>query len=114
VATKQVVVDDLDGTEGAQTIRFALFDRDYEIDLTDQHASELENALAPYTGVARVVRHEAGLTRAGTRRRRRSAGDGSGPAPAEVRAWAEAHGINVPKRGRIPADVTAKFTEAQR
>lgn len=35
------------------------------------------------------------------------------PDPATVRAWAVEHGINVPKRGPIPADVVAAYQEAQ-
>jgi len=32
--------------------------------------------------------------------------------PKAVRAWAESQGIEVSQRGRVPADLIAKFQEA--
>ena len=53
----------------------------------------------------------AARTTSSTRRRARSSA-GSGESPAEVRAWAEANGIKVNARGRIPADVLAAYRAA--
>lgn len=47
------IVDDLDGSEGAQTYRFAWQDTAYEIDLTDAHRDEFLRALQPYTTAGR-------------------------------------------------------------
>jgi nucleoid-associated protein Lsr2 len=108
VAQKVVIIDDLDGSEAAQTVKFSLRDTVYEIDLSEQHAQDLDKVLAPYIQVGRVLEAPRG------RRGRKAQVDGDGPVtPADIRAWAEAQGMEVPKRGRIPADVTAKFMEAQ-
>lgn len=51
--TRVLVLDDLDGTEGASTYRFAWGDTGYEIDLTDAHRDEMLRALEPYITAAR-------------------------------------------------------------
>ena len=55
MATRRVVtrVDDLDGSAGANTVRFGLDRRDYEIDLTDAHADHLRQSLAPFMSAGR-------------------------------------------------------------
>ncbi|MFT4187555.1 MAG: Lsr2 family protein [Aeromicrobium sp.] len=87
------------------TVYFALDGVSYEIDLTDDEASALRDALAPYIQAGRKV--------AGSRSSRRSGGAAaSRPAPKEVRAWAEAQGIDVPSRGRIPAAILDQYLAA--
>jgi hypothetical protein len=51
--TRVLVTDDLDGSEGARTYRFAWGDTRYEIDLTDAHRDALLHALEPYITAAR-------------------------------------------------------------
>ncbi|MFS0701143.1 histone-like nucleoid-structuring protein Lsr2 [Cellulomonas sp. 179-A 4D5 NHS] len=51
--TRVLVTDDLDGSEGARTYRFAWGDTGYEIDLTDAHRDDLLRALEPYITAAR-------------------------------------------------------------
>ncbi|MFS0699588.1 histone-like nucleoid-structuring protein Lsr2 [Cellulomonas sp. 179-A 4D5 NHS] len=51
--TRTVLIDDLDGEEGARTYRFAWGDTRYEIDLTDKHRDDLLRALEPYTTAGR-------------------------------------------------------------
>ena len=67
-----VLVDDIDGADAAETVSFALDGVDYEIDLSEKHASELRNAFSLYVGHARRTggRRKSGR-RAWTRRRRR-------------------------------------------
>ena len=48
-----ILVDDLDGSDAVETVSFALDGVDYEIDLNDQHAGDLRNALSLYVGHAR-------------------------------------------------------------
>jgi hypothetical protein len=104
-----VLVDDLDGGDAAETVSFALDGVDYEIDLSEKHASELRNALGLYIGHGR---------RTGGRRRkgqpsgspRGSATDG--PAASEIRAWARENGWDVPERGRVSADVREAYSAA--
>ena len=109
-----ILEDDLDGSEATQTVSFALDGTNYEIDLNDENAEKLREALAPYLGHARKV--STGTARRG-RRAGSSSGSGSagsndGPSPAEIREWARANGHDVPERGRIPADVRQAYESA--
>jgi hypothetical protein len=97
-------IDDLDGTEAAGTILFALEGTQYEIDLSASHASDLRTALAPYV--------HAGRTIPAPRRSPRKNPAGS-PDTAGVRNWARTHGIEIKDRGRIPADITARYQAAR-
>src|SRR5579884_2131384 len=94
--------------EGTETLHFSIDSRGYEIDLCEQHATELRDVLAPYIGAGR---------RAGTGTGRgRSRGSGGSTAvgvdPAAVRAWARSQGIKVSERGRISADVIERYRAA--
>ena len=51
--TQITLTDDLDGSEGARTYRFAWQDTVYEIDLNDSHRDQFLRALQPYTTAAR-------------------------------------------------------------
>lgn len=105
--TRIELVDDLDGTvfepgEG-ETITFSLSGVTYEIDLSRSNAEALRSALQPYITVGR---------RTGGGRGRRGAGTGAGTRgydPKAVRKWAESNGVDVPARGRIPADILERY-----
>jgi hypothetical protein len=49
-------VDDIDGTEAGETVKFELDGSKYEIDLSGPNASELRQALSPYVDRARADR----------------------------------------------------------
>ena len=55
MATRRVATrgDDLDGRPGAHTVRFGLDGRAYEIDLTEAHARQFREVLAPYVSAGR-------------------------------------------------------------
>ena len=109
------LTDDLDGkpiAEGrGETVRFALDRQDYEIDLADKNAKAMRDAVSKYVAAARRVSSSSrgsGRTRGG----RSSAAASRDYDPKAVRAWAESQGIEVSQRGRVPADLVAKFQEA--
>jgi hypothetical protein len=106
-----VLIDDLDGSEAEETIRFAFEGTEYEIDLNKKNAKGLRDAVSKYLSAARK-------TGRGRGRARRGAGAASRPSreydPKEVRSWAESQGIEVSQRGRVPADLVARFQEAHR
>ena len=53
--TITTMIDDIDGTEAAETIRFALDGTSYEIDLSEKNASALRDAVAPYAMRAKTA-----------------------------------------------------------
>lgn len=99
-----ILVDDLDGGPADETVTFGLDGAAYEIDLTSDNAARLRDLLATYVGHARRV--------GGPTRRAGRAAKGSGEDPAAVRAWAKEQGIAVNERGRISADLLAKYRAA--
>jgi len=98
-----IIVDDLDGTEPAESVRFGLDGADYEIDLNEDNAKQLREALSPFVGSAR---------RLSGARRRPSGSSGSGGNASVVRAWARENGHDVPARGRIPREIREAYDAA--
>jgi nucleoid-associated protein Lsr2 len=102
-------IDDIDGGEADGTVRFALDGTEYEIDLNTKHSEELRSALEKYVSHARKVSNRTGsrpTVARGTSRRSSSVDT------VAVRAWARENDINVKERGRVPADVLAKYQAA--
>jgi hypothetical protein len=104
MATKVLTTlqDDIDGSDATQTVRFALDGVEYEIDVSDRNANRLRNSLSEFTAHGRRV---------GGRRGRQPASSSDVDTKA-VRKWAEANGIEINARGRIPTDVVERFKAA--
>jgi hypothetical protein len=102
--TQVILIDDIDGGAATETVAFALDGTSYEIDLSAKNAGKLRDAFAPYVGAAR----KSGV-RSGARRGRRPSGDGR---TAQIRAWAKSKNLKVNERGRIPAEIVAKYEAA--
>jgi hypothetical protein len=98
--------DDIDGGEAEGTVRFAIAGTEYEIDLSAQHGEELRAIFQNYIVHARKV---GGTARRGAGRpaRKPSAID-----TVAARAWARENGYAVKERGRVPAELVAKYREA--
>src|SRR4051795_4872804 len=108
-----VLVDDIDGTDAAETISFAMDGVDYEIDLSEKHAADLRDAVSVYVGHAR----RTGGRRKGRGRSSSNSGGsggsgGSGASAADIRAWARENGWEVPERGRVSAEVREAYAAA--
>ena len=109
-STITVLTDDVDGGEATETISYALDGSEYEIDLNDKNASALRDALAAFIAAARRASGgSAGRGRSASAGRPRAAGSVDSK---EVRAWAEANGVEVSARGRISADVVERYKAA--
>jgi Lsr2 len=103
------LIDDLDGGEAHETVRFGLDGHSYEIDLSTKNATKLRNALAGYVeSGTRVSGRSVGLINRSTSR-------GRGGAVAErdqnkaIRSWALRKGLDVAPRGRIRQDVVEQY-----
>jgi hypothetical protein len=115
MAKRQVTIttDDIDGSEANNSIEFAYRGKSYRIDLNDTHAEELDEVLAPYISAATETSRGGGRTSrsGGSPRSRASSGSGDVD-PKQVRAWAEANGVEVSTRGRISASVIEQYRAA--
>ena len=103
------LIDDIDGSQAAETVRFAVDGRTYEIDLSTAHAESLRHSLAQFVAVAR----RAGRVYASTGRGQSRQGRPQGGDSSAVRAWAKENGVTVSPRGRVPQDIMAQYTSAQ-
>jgi hypothetical protein len=101
-----LLVDDIDGSNAAETVRFGLDGTQYEIDLNSKHAEELRALAAPYVASARRAA-ATGQVPARTRKASRN-----GNESRKIRDWAKSEGIEVNDRGRVPADVVARYEAA--
>jgi len=101
-----LLVCDLHGDEtpGVETVNFTVDGSAYEIDVCEAHGAALRESFAPFVAAGR----RAGRGGGSSRRRRAQRGAG-GVDAAAVRTWARAHNIKVSERGRISADVLARY-----
>jgi hypothetical protein len=106
-----VLEDDLDGTEATETVQFGLDGTNYEIDLSDQNAAALREALATFVGSARKL---AGGRRSAARSGSRNASTpaANGASAKDIREWARENGHEVPDRGRVPSEVREAYEAA--
>ena len=105
------VTDDLDGSNGAETVSFGYRGATYEIDLGRKNASAFDKMMKPYVDAGRKVTASRGTRRGSTGpgrgSRSRSASD-----LGSVREWARASGYEVSDRGRISANVMEAYQAA--
>ncbi|WP_105032302.1 histone-like nucleoid-structuring protein Lsr2 [Arthrobacter ruber] len=106
---KIILIDDIDGGEADETVRFGLDGVQYEIDLSEAHASELRAALGDYVAAAR---------RSNSSKQRSSAPAAPAPArnqeAAQIREWARENGYDVSSRGRVNSEIVEAYRAAQR
>jgi hypothetical protein len=104
--TTVTLTDDLDGTKAAETVRFGLDGRSYEIDLNKRNAAALRKALSEFTAAGRRVRGSRAVSKP------LQTVEPIRTDAKAVREWASANGITVSARGRIPSDVVEKYQAA--
>jgi hypothetical protein len=124
MAKTQIVTDDLDGSPNAQTVRFSLEGRTYELDLAQKSRERLEKALQPFIDKASKVGAPARALRAvptnapRTSKVRRSRSELAQAAEDRIaRQWALAtrlkvNGKGVGLKGRLHPDVRAAWQRA--
>lgn len=101
------LVDDIDGGAADETLRFGLDGTNYEIDLSDKHATQLRAVLERYLAAARKV-GRGGLPSAPRR---------TGGVPARndraqnqaIREWARRKKMELSDRGRIPRSIVEQY-----
>jgi len=117
-STRTVLIDDLDGSDADETFTFEFDGRTYEIDLTSEHAEQLEEAfrlLDPFVDHLRDVSAPSRSTKKAGRPRRAVAKEAAAQKGQDaydakaIRAWAWENGIEVSNRGRIPGNIVDKW-----
>lgn len=106
MAIKNVRIDDMDATEGAETHRFSLDNERWEIDLVDPNYQELREALAPF------IKH-ARKPGSSPKRVTKSPARTQGAGDKAIRDWAKANGKKIAERGRIPQDIQDAYDAAR-
>lgn len=107
MAQQLSLVDDLDGGLADETISFALDGKQYEIDLSADHAQRLREVLQPWIELAYPTngkrRRPQGLRRLVVERHHTSL----------LRDWARERGLDVPAHGRLPAHLVYAYIREQ-
>ena len=87
------LIDDIDGSEAAESIVFGIGGQHYEIDLNEDNAEAFREAFKPYIKVARTSKQFTPKE-----------------APA-IRAWAKENNVKVNARGRLQAESSLPTTQ---
>lgn len=99
------LIDDISGEEAQESVRFSLDDVAYEIDLAEENAAGLREALGPYIARGRRIRGSSVGQRSKTTTSSRDQ-------TQRIREWATANGYNLSARGRISQDIMKAYEEA--
>jgi hypothetical protein len=103
-----MLIDDIDGGEAEETVKFAIDGAQYEIDLSTKNAAKLRDALAPYVAAGTKSGRSAGIARVVGPRGRGTATVDRDQNRA-IREWAQGKGIAVSDRGRIKQEIVDRY-----
>jgi hypothetical protein len=102
------LIDDINGGQAEETVRFGLDGVNYEIDLSAKNARQLRSAVAKYADAGTRVGRGQVLTTVRARR-------GAAPAHSDrahnqaIREWARRKKIGLSDRGRIPRHIVEQY-----
>lgn len=102
------LLDDIDGSEAAETLKFGLDGAHYEIDVNAAHADQLRRSLAKFILSARRM-GRGGVTTGSPRRPSGGAVHSDRAQSQAIREWARRKKIQLSARGRIPSSVVAQY-----
>ncbi|KQO03903.1 MULTISPECIES: histone-like nucleoid-structuring protein Lsr2 [unclassified Arthrobacter] len=108
------LVDDLDGAEAQETVRFGVDGTDYEIDLTAENAEKLRSVLSLYVDKGRKsTAGRRGQSGQGRQATTTSTTKSKREETQQIRQWAKDNGHNPSSRGRITQSIIDAYNEAQ-
>ena len=108
---KQIIhklVDDLDGGDADETVKFALDGVQYEIDLSSANAEKLRDVFAPYVAAGTKV-GRGGVVVGGRAARGRGGATADREQNKAIREWAKKEGREISDRGRIPQEIVDEY-----
>ena len=111
MAQRTILTDDIDGSEGAETITYMVNGKEYEIDLSEENAERFHDALEPFVSKSREVQRQAAPTRRGRGDGRRKGGASGREDIPQIRAWAESQGMDVSARGRVKKEIIDAYDD---
>jgi hypothetical protein len=106
--TIHVLVDDLEGGDADETVKFAIDGIQYEIDLSKKNANKMRDALAPYVSAGTKVAR-GGVLAGGRSASRIRGGGADRDQNRAIREWAQSKGIKVSDRGRIKQEIVDRY-----
>jgi hypothetical protein len=117
LAKQTVITDDLDGSPNAETVRFSLQGRTYEIDLGPKSREKLERALQPFINKASLVTGAPRATRPSTNGGSKARTKPQASEDRIARLWAQAtalkvNGKAVGSKGRLNPEVRSAWLKA--
>ncbi len=107
-----ILEDDMTGGEASETVEFALDGVSYEIDLNDENAAQLREALAPWIAEARRSGGRRQTRRRGAAPTAPSGGSAKSDELAKMREWGRANGFKVSSRGRVSQELQDAYAAA--
>jgi hypothetical protein len=99
MATRTVLVDDMDGGDADMTIAFVIEGDSYSIDLSQENADKFYEAVSPFIAAAKKNTKVSAIQGEIAAVEQR----------AVIREWAKKAGYDVSERGRIPIDIVEAF-----
>jgi hypothetical protein len=103
------LLDDVDGGNADETVRFALDGTEYEIDLSSKHALALRQSLDQFIGVGRKIGRMASAGGRGVGRAPSSSSASNRERNQAIREWAKGKGLEVSDRGRISQKLVDQY-----
>ena len=103
------LVDDIDGGVASESVSFGLDGAEYTIDLSDENVKKLREHLAPFVEKAQRVggrKQRGGAVKTAVR------AGGDKAQNQAIREWARSQGETIADRGRIPAELVARYQAA--
>lgn len=107
--TITIVRDDLDGSEGASSYKFGWGNDQYEIDLSEKNAKELEDFLGRY--IEKAAKVTARLPRQASTSSSKSSSNKE--ELQKIRQWAKDQGLEVSERGRVSQSIQDAYRAAR-
>jgi hypothetical protein len=107
--TIHVLVDDLDGGDADETVRFAIDGIQYEIDLSKKNANKIREVLTTYIAAGTKVGRGGVLAGGRSATRVRAGGGADRDQNRAIREWAQSKGIQVSDRGRIKQEIVDRY-----
>ncbi|KNX35915.1 histone-like nucleoid-structuring protein Lsr2 [Luteipulveratus halotolerans] len=98
-----LLIDDVDGSEAAESLTFGLDGVTYEIDLSASNADQMRHSFEGWIANARRVGGRKNSSRTSRRDELH-----------KVREWARANGHTVSDRGRVSQDIQDAYDKAHR